>query len=186
MCECPPKHWNLVFSFLAVAQLCSGDFPHVALWGMHALSRETAYSCSRSEHHPVWHFSEVKKDKLTFLTATVNCQLSLPPPLATMSPKPLCTFSAHHQLWLSLLRQGLWQGPCLFLVPAWGEKKAPSYGISFSSLCILGLHTSRCLLQATSWLKQGRSVRMVNYGLTSAGRWGAMENLPPDMIFAPE
>lgn len=78
MCEHPPQHWNLVFSFLAVAQLCSGDFPHVALWGIHALSRGTAYSRSRSVHHPVWLFSEVKRDKLTFLTATANCLL---PPL---------------------------------------------------------------------------------------------------------
>lgn len=118
MRECPPQHWNSVFSFLAVAQLSVlGIFPHSCL--RFPLSRKR-HQCPKQRDSlelqdecapsPVWVFLGVKRDKLTFLTATSN-RLFPPRALAMVAPKPSCTFSAQHQLWWSLLRQGLWQGP---------------------------------------------------------------------------
>lgn len=84
-------------------------------------------------------------------------------------------------------------GSCLFFGPAQGERKAPSYGNPFPSPCILRLHPPDYLLQAKVWLKQGRPhhrviqkfFRMVNHGLSSARRWSAMQDLPPDFLSAP-
>lgn len=117
-----------------------------------ALSSGTGWSCRRSVHQPQcgcsrgsrgthWHSSEQ--------LATVSFSLAI------VAPKPSHTFSAHHQLWWSLLWQGAVAGSCPLLATAWSEKKAPSCGTPFSFLCIPGLHPPDSLLQATLWWNRG-------------------------------
>lgn len=153
------------------------------------LNSRTGWSCRRSVHQPQcgssrgwrgtnWHSPQQ--------LATVSFSLAI------VAPKPSHTFSAHHQLWLSLLWQGLWQGPACYLVQLGVRRKllpmAPP-SLSCASLdCIP--QTAFCSYVV---VKQGRPhhrvvqkfFRIVNCVLTSAGRWGPKQDVPPDLLSAP-
>lgn len=92
---------------------------------------------------PVWLFSVLKRDELTFPTATSNC-FFFPCHSGT---KPLTyIFSTPPAVIVIAVARAV-AGPCLLLGPAWSEKKAPSYGTPVSFLCIPGLHPPDSLLQ---------------------------------------